>query len=84
MLVEKPEPIQYSGSSAVEAIGKKKGANWIWDLYISVGIGQDLGGWGQKLTLVTTDGDILKAARHAGLSPFVSRLKEYLTLLGRT
>jgi len=58
---------------------KKSRSNWIWDMQILLGLGEEIDK--QRLVLVTTDGDVLSAARAALLGDAVQPLDEYLHAL---
>ncbi|MCP4256973.1 MAG: hypothetical protein GY774_05530 [Planctomycetes bacterium] len=59
-------------------ISKSERANWIWDIQIAVYIGQGIRGIGNKdkLYLISSDSDILKAARTAD-SQYAISLKAF-------
>jgi hypothetical protein len=63
-------------------IAKSAKANAIWDLNLLIGVGEEVGGQGRKLRLVSGDRTIVKAATDAGLSQFVSSLEAYLNEIG--
>ena len=64
------------------SLAKSGKANAIWDLNILIGVGQELGGQGAKLRLVSGDRAMVKAANNAGLGRFVSSLEAYLNEIG--
>jgi hypothetical protein len=63
-------------------LNKKKRANWIWDIQIVMGVGQQIATVNKPLHLVTTDGDIVTAAETAGCRQFVHSLSEFKTMIG--
>jgi hypothetical protein len=62
-------------------VSKKARANWLWDMEIAFAIGQEFGDPPCPLTLVTTDGAVLAAARTAAMDKHVMSLKDYLAAL---
>lgn len=62
-------------------VRKKEKANWIWDFQIVFGIGEELQGDRPKLTLITGDKAIMRAAKAASVGDGVLSLPAYLTKL---
>ena len=62
-------------------ISKKEHANWIWDIQIVFGIGEELQCGLPKLTLITADKAIARAATEASVAGSILRLPEYLANL---
>jgi hypothetical protein len=63
-------------------LNKSERRNWIWDLYILFGIGDDHAANDLPLTLVSSDKDMAAAANTAGFAKFVVSFPDYLARLG--
>ncbi|MCW9706531.1 hypothetical protein [Fodinibius salsisoli] len=63
-------------------VENKSRPNWIWDLQLSFYIGEESSIDGRKTYLITSDGEILKAAEEANSSDYVFELNEYLQMIG--
>jgi hypothetical protein len=57
---------------------KKNRSNWIWDIQIAFNIGHLHNVNGHNVRLVTSDGDILKAAKEANCGSIIYSLSDYL------
>jgi len=62
-------------------VSKKEHPNWIWDIQIVFGLGEELQGGLPKLTLITADKAIARAATEASVGGSVLRLADYLARL---
>lgn len=60
---------------------RRNRGNWIWDIQILFGVGKGTLN-NKRLILVTTDGEMLDAAKRARLEDKVLRLKDYLDSVG--
>lgn len=56
---------------------KKNRRNWVWDLNIALGVGRDHSIQNKSVHLVTSDSDIIEAAKKTGCSNLVRRYSEY-------
>jgi hypothetical protein len=61
---------------------KRNKANWFWDLQLALSIGADHEISGKSMLLVTSDNDVLQAAKEAGHGDFVINLRAYRARLG--
>ncbi len=59
-------------------VSKKKRANWIWDMEIALGVGEEIGDPPKKIVLVTGDGAVVEAAKAADAGAYVMSLNDYL------
>jgi len=62
-------------------ISKKEHANWIWDIQIVFGMGEELQGGLPELTLITADKAIARAALEVSADSNILQLGDYLAKL---
>jgi hypothetical protein len=56
--------------------------NWFWDLHLALCVGSGHSVFGHPLKLVTSDADVVNAAKSAGCAPLVQDLAAYKSSLG--
>jgi len=63
-------------------LNRKKRPNWIWDIQIAMGVGQNIETVNKPLHLITTDGDIIAAANAADCGEFVHSFADFKVMIG--
>lgn len=61
---------------------KKRRENWFWDLHLALCVGASHSAGDRPITLVTSDGDIVAAAKSTGCGAMVRTYSEYRAFLG--